>query len=435
MIIDNCKRAALKRSANAMKRHIRLVMTTCLAMTACFVFTSSVKAQRNEVLSPNIASLQVTADDNWLQMPIMQLGSGSVMNIAFDDLTHEYHRYAYKLEHCEADWTVSDQLFASDYCKGFADGNTIDDMEESINTSVQYTHYRLQIPNDRCVPTISGNYRLTVYDDNTQDTVFKACFMIVEQQTAVALGVTTNTDIDINRSHQQVSMKLGYGAIAVRDQQKEIKTVVLQNGSWTNAVCNATPQYVKNDGLQWEHNRSLIFEAGNEYRKFETLDPSHPTMGIESVSWDSTRYHAFIWPDEPRPNYIYDEDANGCFYIRNSDNIENDIASDYVLTHFTLVLDRQPGDIYVSGKWTNESTDDLYRMTYDELQKRYEATILLKQGYYSYRYLIQRSDGSLSLLPSEGNFYQTENTYQALIYYRPIGSRTDRLVGYAEVGI
>ena len=266
MIIDNCKRAALKRSANAMKRHIRLVMTTCLAMTACFVFTSSAKAQRNEVLSPDIASLQVTADDKWLQMPIMQLGSGSVMNIAFDDLTHEYHRYAYKLEHCEADWTVSDQLFTSDYCKGFADGNTIDDMEESINTSVQYTHYRLQIPNDKCEPTISGNYRLTVYDDNTQDTVFKACFMIVEQQTAVALGVTTNTDIDINRSHQQVSMKLGYGAIDVRDQQKEIKTVVLQNGSWTNAVCNATPQYVKNDGLQWEHNRSLIFEAGNEYR-------------------------------------------------------------------------------------------------------------------------------------------------------------------------
>ena len=89
----------------------------------------------------------------------------------------------------------------------------------------------------------------------------------------------------------------------------------------------------------------------------------------------------------------------------------------------------------MSGKWTNESTDDLYRMTYDELQKRYEATILLKQGYYSYRYLTQRSDGALSLLPSEGNFYQTENTYQALIYYRPIGSRTDRLVGYAEVGI
>ena len=189
------------------------------------------------------------------------------------------------------------------------------------------------------------------------------------------------------------------------------------------------------DGLQWAHNRRLIFTAGNEYRKFETLDPSHPTMGIESVSWDDTHYHAFIWPDEPRPNYIYDEDANGAFYIRNSDNIENDIASDYILTHFTLIIDRQPGDIFVSGKWTNESTNNRYRMSYNELHKQYEATILLKQGYYSYRYLTQHSDGTMTPLSTEGCFYQTENTYQALIYYRPIGTRTDRLVGYAEVGI
>lgn len=409
--------------------------SVCLAIASLFAVIQQVCAQRNEVFSPDIASLQVVADDNWLQMPVMQIGSGSVVNIAFDDLTHEYHRYAYRLDHCEADWTISDQLFASDYCRGFADGNTIDDVEESVNTTVQYSHYRLQIPNERCEPVLSGNYRLTVYDDNTKDTVFRACFMAVEPKVSVALDITTNTDIDINRSHQQVSMRLGYGQLAVRDWQKEIKTVVLQNGSWASAVTTPKPQYVMHDGLQWAHNRALIFEAGNEYRKFETLDPSHTTMGLESVSWDGTRYHAFIWPDEPRPNYVYDEDANGSFYIRNSDNIENDIASDYILTHFTLVLDRQPGDIFVSGKWTGESTAPLYRMTYDEQHKLYTSTISLKQGYYSYRYLTLRSDGSLAPLPSEGNFYQTENTYQALVYYRPTGARTDRLVGFVSVGI
>lgn len=406
-----------------------------LAVASLFAATVGAMAQRNRILSPDIASLQVVADDNWLQMPVMKLGSGSVMNIAFDDLTHEYRRYAYRLDHCEADWTTSDQLFASDFCRGFADGNTIDDSEESVNTTVLYTHYRLQIPNERCEPTISGNYRLTVYDDNSKDTVFTACFMIVEPKMSVGLDVTTNTDIDINRSHQQVGMRLNYGSLPVRDWQKEIKTVVLQNGSWTGAATDPKPQYVMHDGLQWAHNRALIFPGGNEYRKFETLDPTHPTMGIENVSWDGTRYHAFIWPDEPRPNYVYDEDANGSFYLRNSDNIENDIASDYILTHFTLALERQPGDIFLSGQWTNESTAPLYRMTYDEQQKQYTATISLKQGYYSYRYLTLRADGTLALLPSEGSFYQTENTYQVLVYYRPTGSRTDQLVGFASVGI
>ena len=74
-------------------------------------------------------------------------------------------------------------------------------------------------------------------------------------------------------------------------------------------------------------------------------------------------------------------------------------------------------------------------MTYDDIRKCYYATLSLKQGYYSYRYLLQRSDGTLTTLPSEGDFYQTENQYQALVYYRPTGSRCDRLVGYKSVTI
>ena len=40
------------------------------------------------------------------------------------------------------------------------------------------------------------------------------------------------------------------------------------------------------------------------------------------------------------------------------------------------------------------------------------------------------NDGTSTIVPSEGNFYQTENQYQTLIYYRSPVDRTDRLVGY-----
>ena len=36
-------------------------------------------------------------------------------------------------------------------------------------------------------------------------------------------------------------------------------------------------------------------------------------------------------------------------------------------------------------------------------------------------------------LPSEGNFFQTENRYQAMVYYKGTGERTWRLVGYQQV--
>ena len=42
-------------------------------------------------------------------------------------------------------------------------------------------------------------------------------------------------------------------------------------------------------------------------------------------------------------------------------------------------------------------------------------------------------DGTITTMPTEGDFYQTENSYQALIYYKGTGERTDRLVGYQTV--
>ena len=390
-------------------------------------------AQRHEIFSDRIASLQVVSGQDWMSIPITTLG-GEPVNISFDDLTHEYHRYTYKLEHCEADWTVSEELFASDYCEGFTSNNTIDELTESINTNVLYTHYTLQIPNDRCRLKIGGNYRLTITDENNGDEpVLAACFMVVEPEMRVALNMTTITDRDVNGRHQQIGMEVMYGKLPVTRPESQIKTVVMQNGRWDNAVVNASPQYIMGDGLRWDHCRDLIFDGGNEYRKFEILDVDHTTMGLESITWDGEKYNAMIWTDEPRPNYVYDEDANGAFYIRNSDNIENDYASEYVMTHFRLKSPRLNGDVYINGAWTNNRFLPQYRMTYDEMEKIYKASILLKQGYYSYQYLLVDADGKAKNVPSEGNFFQTENQYQALVYYRGIGGRTDRLVGFAQI--
>lgn len=400
-------------------------------LSLVFICNLNICAQRNEILDKNIASLQVVANNDWLSLPIITLNSNDFVNISFDDLTHEYHRYCYKIEHCEADWQTSSALFESDYIDGFASGNTIDDVQESTNTVQLYTHYNISFPNNKCRPKISGNYRVTIYDENDEKhVVCRAYFMIVEPSMAVQLNVTTNTDIDINGKHQQVEMAIDYGNNIVSNPQTQIKTVVMQNSRWDNAVINAHPQYIKANGLQWIHCKDFIFDGGNEYRKFETLDVTHTTMGLESINWDGHNYHAWIWTDEPRPSYIYDKDANGAFLIRNSDNIDNDVNSDYIITHFRLKSPQTADPIYINGFFTNDRFLPQYEMKWNEKNQQYEGELLLKQGYYSYQYLMMKPEGKLKPVPSEGNFYQTENTYQALIYFKANGDRTDRLVGY-----
>jgi hypothetical protein len=419
--------------SNSKRFNFSFMHRFCL-LYAFLLIVFPILAQRNEIFNSRIASLQVIAGNDWLSMPIIELNGGAPVRIAFDDLTHEYHRYVYKIEHCEADWTTSEELFSSDYCDGFTEGNVIEDTQESFNTNVLYTHYAFQIPNSRCRLKLSGNYKVTVYDENDDnDPILTACFMVVDPQMAVSLEATSNTDVDINGSHQQISMRLNYGNFHVTDYTQQIKTVVLQNQRWDNAVINAKPQFVMSDGLKWDHNKSLLFDAGNEYRKFEALDVTHTTMGLESMVWDGSQYHAYIWTDEPRRNYVHDEDADGAFYIRNSDNQDIENTCEYMLVHFRLKSPLLNGDVYVNGVWTNDDFIPEDKMEFNETTHQYEAAILLKQGYYSYQYLLMNNDGTLTQVPSEGNFYQTENSYQALVYYKGPGERTDQLVAYQQV--
>jgi hypothetical protein len=259
--------------------------------------------------------------------------------------------------------------------------------------------------------------------------------MVYESKMGVDMDVTSRTDHDINGCHQQVNVEVNFNNLRVNDPTTQIKTIILQNGRWDNAVYNPIPQYIMNDGLKWSHNNALIFNGGNEYRKFEILDVNHTTMGIEDIGWDGKNYNAYLWTDEARPSYVYDETANGAFYIRNSDNNNNDIQSDYILTHFKLKSPKINGEVYLNGTWTRNEFSPEYKLEYNETNKMYEGKVMLKQGYYSYQYLVLKPDGTTDIVPSEGNFYQTRNNYQALIYFKGVSDRTDRLVGHQEVQI
>lgn len=382
----------------------------------------------NRIWSSRFKSLQSIVNNDWMERPVMTLGTDDVLYIGFDELSHNFHRLTYRLEHCEADWQSSEDLFESDWLEGF-NNNTIDEYQNSINTTTLYTHYSLTIPNDRCRLRISGNYRLTVYDEDCDDErALSVEFYVLEPLMTLGLGVTTNTDIDHNAAHQQLSMTLSYDNLRVTNVGEELRTVVMQNWSEAQARRDVRPDIVSHQGLSWQHNRQLIFDAGNEYHKFEVLDVSHATMGLDRIEWDGRSYQAYPFTATVRRNYLTDVDADGAFIIRNSDNTEIDYTCDYVWVNYTLECPYQ-GDVFLDGHWTADGDRDTYRMSYDAGRSLYHASVLQKQGYYSYRFA--SADGKTA--PSEGSFFQTENRYQALVYYKPAGARTWRLTAYRAI--
>lgn len=411
----------------AMKAKVLITLTIC-----ALAFT--MKAQRNTPFSSSIRTLRTFVAERPTAPPIIELSSGEHIAVEFDYLSHEYHRFLYRIEHCDADWNVSEDLFESDYLSGNNGEEPIDQETQSLNTMQQYTHYALRLPNERIGITLAGNYKLTLIDDTEGEPqpVAHAFFTVVNPKVTISATASTDTEIDRNDSHQQLTVRLNFNQLNVREPRKELSIVVLQNRRYDNAVIRPNATAVAPSALLWEHSRELIFPAGNEYRKFELLSTRRGNFGVDNIRWFDPYYHATLFVDEPRRNYLYDEDQDGLSVIRTTDGADSDTEADYVFVHFALNTPRRDdGDYYLNGNWTDDRLDAQWRMTYDEASGCYTAAPLLKLGYYSYQYLFvpHEQPGTGFTAPAEGDYYQTENEYTIIAYYRAQGARYEEPVG------
>jgi hypothetical protein len=109
-----------------------------------------------------------------------------------------------------------------------------------------------------------------------------------------------------------------------------------------------------------------------------------------------------------------------------------DYDGDYATVHFKFIAPSPFANakVYVFGALTNNECDESNQLTYNGTDGAYEGTLYLKQGYYNYMYgVIKDGTHSLDMDNTEGNWWETENNYTILVYYRPLGGRADELIG------
>ena len=121
--------------------------------------------------------------------------------------------------------------------------------------------------------------------------------------------------------------------------------------------------------------------------------------------------------------------------MRCSNCSDPDTEADYYIVHFTLQKGLIPdGNVYLCSEIYNNVLDEKSRMGFNPETGQYEKAVLLKQGLYNYQYLfVPNGETTGRTAPIEGDFFQTENQYSIYVYYRPMGSRYDRLIGVAII--
>lgn len=384
------------------------------------------------IFNDRIRSLQIRPEGAALGPPILLLDSPDRIRIDFDHLAEDREYFRYSLTHCSATWQPSG-LVDSEFIDGFNEG-TVDNYDFSRATTTHYVHYSLTIPNGQTRPLISGNYLLKIYPENDPDSTVVQCrFMVSEQTAPVAADVSPRTDVDFNVAHQQVSVTVDTERARVDDPFNDLLVVVQQNGRLDNEVAVRQPLRVNGSKAIFEHIQPLIFDAGNEYRRFEIVSTEYPGMGVDDIVYASPYYHFRLAGDSPRSEspYLYDSTQHGAFVVREYNSSESDIEADYGVVHFSLDYPETPGMmIFIDGDMVQRRFDPASQMFFNNATGRYERAMLLKQGAYNYQYLaVPPGAGRGYTSVIEGDKYQTVNDYLVKVYHRRRGERYDRLIG------
>lgn len=387
---------------------------------------------RTQTCKQDIASLRIRFKDaSTLERPILQLNSEEVLEISFDQLSHNLHQYTYTLLHLNADWTPS-SLSSTDYLQGFTSLD-ITDYQTSVNTQQLYTHYQLEFPNDDMKPKLSGNYAIIIYEDNDpQNIVATACFAIVDPQIHTSTELRGNTNIELYGRYQQLDIDL-YTDNITWTQTSDFLLVVQQNNRWDNLVFNPKPTYVEAKRLRFINQRDLIFEGGNEYRYFDIASTYYMGNNVDKIEFDHNFYHAFLFPSENLADAAYSAqyDSNGQFVINAEKTDYDDTDADYIWVHFFLPQP-QPflnGEVYIGGDMFFNLFSQSNKMQYDAAHHCYTLSCYLKQGGYDFQYwLLPYKSHKATTLPIEGSHYETHNEYTVYVYYRPFGALYDQLI-------
>lgn len=388
-----------------------------------------IHSQNSTVIIPpsNIKSIQLKPIKNDSYSPIIALGEK--LELSFDDLDSDQKLYSYKIEHCDYDWNISN-IASTEFMTGYAE-DRIREYENSFNTLQDYTHYEIQIPNQNNRIKISGNYLISVIDED-DTVVFNRRFIVYQPLVQVGVTAHRTTNIASIFEKHSIQFSINHQNLFLNNPKEEIKVAIYQNTAWNTVVKDIPPKYIRGSQLLYNYVDEISFWAGNEFLYFDTKEIRNATNNIAKTRLEDI-FNTYLYIDESRGNkpYTFYPDVNGNFVFRTIDSEDIDLEADYSLVHFSLEnsSELENESVYIYGSFNDWQLTDENKMIYNSRSKLYEASILFKQGFYNYTYVTANEKGLLNNHEIEGSYYQTENDYTVIVYYKKFGDLYDQVVG------
>jgi Domain of unknown function (DUF5103) len=385
-----------------------------------------------------IATAQLFQYGDQTQLPVYNLIGGNRFELEFDDLEGNYKNYYYTYQLCDYNWQPVN-LSPFDYIKGFTQ-NRISTYRYSSIALTRYTHYQAILPEQNSVPSKSGNYLLKVFTDgDTSKLAFTKRLLVVDAKASINASIVQLLGAQNFTTHQKVRFTITIGDLNAFSAAQQTKVVILQNNRWDNAQKNIVPTFVRGNVLDYSNDNVANFPGGKEWRWLDLRSFRLQSDRIAHADYGKTFTNMYVVPDIDRSaqRYVYYADYNGMYNIITYESINPFWQGDYATVKFSFAppagIPFDKKDIYVSGQFTGYELSDKYKMQFNDSTGLYEVSTFMKQGYYSYTYTLVDEKGADKSNALEGNYWETENNYTILVYYKSFTDRSDQLIGVGRV--
>jgi Domain of unknown function (DUF5103) len=382
-----------------------------------------------EVVPPYHIKTVTFVQNRQTATPVFRLGDS--FELQFDDLYGNEANYYYTITHCDYDWKKSD-LSQVEYIKGF-DDQRIQQYTNSFNTLQLYSHYVVPFPNRFTSFLVSGNYMIKILNED-KEVVFSRKFMLFEDMVQVPMQIKRARNVKDIEYKQNLDFAIKSKDILFQNPLRNVKVFLFQNSQINFGVSNIKPMYTIGNDLIYKYDKETQFWGGNEFLFLETKDVRGSNNTVSRTDSQGGVYNSHLYTHNARGKnpYTFFPDINGNFIVNNINAEQNEVEADYTWVFFSISAPAYFGksDVYINGKFNNFALSDENKMEYNKEKGIYEKAIMIKQGFTNYQYVLADKAGKIDHENAlDGNYYQTENNYFALVYYRENNQRYDRIIG------
>ncbi len=330
-----------------------------------------------------------------------------------------------RMVHCNADWTEDENGFLNDVMNR----TSLFDWNIAPSRSRYYTYRgKLQIPNPQIQLRFSGNWKIKIYDMETDLQLAEARIFVVDPQAFCRFNFMTDF---YEPTYRVSAIALTLEAVIDAPQANLIdalmhSVVFYRNHRW------GEPFMVSNryDGTLNPYGVGTaiagIFPAGKIFRV------SRIPAQNEYRILDLTNLAMFPFTGQPVRLPLADLRRNGTFWERADDGamITRMVPSsddEYVPLEF--LLDPQPStpseqDVFAVGSFNNWTPSRDWMLFYDETLRLYRLRQWVRRGRHNYMYATGTLNATTGAIDNvnfeewEGNTASASNSYIAFAYYR-----------------